>query len=239
MFIIFDAERPSDSPFIERVWRCHSEREGNFLAVASSHWEMVVTRLNGTTTVTFHGPETRSREVFCPANGEWFAIRFKAGAFMPSLPAGRMLNGQDVVLPQLSKRTFHLEGSKWELPDYDNAEVFVARLVRAGILKRDPAVEAALPGDTLALSRRSAQRHFLQATGITHTTLRKIERARYATNLLRRGVPIHDTMHEAGYFDQAHLTRSLKALVGLTPARIALGQDQLSFLYNTTPQPET
>jgi hypothetical protein len=28
MFLIFD-DRPSDSPFVERVWRCHSERAGN------------------------------------------------------------------------------------------------------------------------------------------------------------------------------------------------------------------
>ncbi len=237
MLIIFDAERASDSPFIERVWRCHSERAGTFLAVASSHWEMVVTRLNGTTTVTMHGPETRVREVFCPANGEWWAIRFKAGAYMPALPVGRMLNGQDVVLPQLSKRAFHLQGSKWELPAFDDAETFVARLAKAGILMRDPAVEAALQGDTHALSKRSAQRHFLQATGITHTALRKIERARYATNLLRRGVSIPDTVLEAGYYDQAHLTRSLRHLIGLTPATIALGRDQLSFLYNTAPQP--
>jgi AraC-like DNA-binding protein len=235
MFIVFDAERPSDSPFVERVWRCHSERAGPFLAVASSHWEMVVTRLQGTTTVTLHGPETRARSVFCPADGEWFAIRFKAGTFMPALPVGRMLDGRDVNLPQVSARKFGLSGSKWEIPDFGNAEIFVKRLVKAGILRRDPAVEAALQGETSALSRRSAQRHFLQATGLTHTALRKIERARLATNLLRRGVSIADVVHEAGYFDQAHLTRSLKTLIGITPAKIALGEQQLSFLYNTSP----
>ena len=74
MFIVFDAERPSDSPYIERVWRCHSERAGTFLSVASSHWEFVVTRVRGDTTITLRGPETRVREVTCPADGEWFAI---------------------------------------------------------------------------------------------------------------------------------------------------------------------
>jgi methylphosphotriester-DNA--protein-cysteine methyltransferase len=39
--------------------------------------------------------------------------------------------------------------------------------------------------------------------------------------LLQRGVSIHDTVHEAGYFDQPHLTRSLKRLLGQTPAEIA------------------
>jgi AraC-like DNA-binding protein len=236
MFIIFDADRPSDSPFVERVWHCHSERAGQFLAVASSHWEMVVTRLNGTVTLTLHGPETKARDVFCPADGEWFAIRFKAGTFMPQLPVARLLDGQDVNLPQASRRSFFLNGSSWEYPNFENAETFVARLAKAGIIARDPAVEAALQGDRKALSLRSAQRHFLQATGMTHTALRQIERARHATNLLRRGVSIADTVHEAGFFDQAHLTRSLKHLIGLTPAKIAREEQQLSFLYNTAPQ---
>jgi methylphosphotriester-DNA--protein-cysteine methyltransferase len=55
-------------------------------------------------------------------------------------------------------------------------------------------------------------------------------RARHATNLLRRDVSISDTVHEAGFFDQAHLTRSLKRLIGLTPAKIAREEHQLSFL---------
>jgi methylphosphotriester-DNA--protein-cysteine methyltransferase len=70
---------------------------------------------------------------------------------------------------------------------------------------------------------------------MTHATMRQIERARFATNLLRGGVPIVDTVHEAGFFDQAHLTRSLRHLMGLTPAKIARAERQLSFLYNTEP----
>jgi len=37
----------------------------------------------------------------------------------------------------------------------------------------------------------------------------------------------------AGYFDQAHLTRSLSHFVGETPAKLILRQKQLSFLYKT------
>ena len=57
MFLIFD-DRPSDSPFVQRIWRCHSERAGSFLSIAASHWEMVVTRLKGKTTLTVRGPVT-------------------------------------------------------------------------------------------------------------------------------------------------------------------------------------
>src|SRR5215831_12035881 len=69
MFIIFDDNRLSDSPFIERVWRCHSEREGVFVSVATSHWDFVVTRLKGKLTVTLKGPETKASDMFCPADG--------------------------------------------------------------------------------------------------------------------------------------------------------------------------
>ena len=81
---------------------------------------------------------------------------------------------------------------------------------------------------------RSTQRHFLRATGISHRAVRQIERARYATTLLKRGVSILDTVYEAGYFDQAHLNRAVKTLIGQTPAEIRQGKQQLSFLYKTT-----
>src|SRR5215208_5286845 len=79
MLISFDNDRASDSPLIERVWSCHSKRSGTFLSVASCHWEWVVTRLQGQSIVTVRGPETKPTQVPCPADGEWLAIRFKAG----------------------------------------------------------------------------------------------------------------------------------------------------------------
>jgi methylphosphotriester-DNA--protein-cysteine methyltransferase len=156
---------------------------------------------------------------------------------MPRFPASTLIDRNDVDLPGATSRSFLLEGKAWEYPEFENAEAFVNRLVRLGVLSRDPTVDAALRGEVQTLSRRSAQRHFLQATGMTHTTFRKIERARYATRLLREGVSIADTVHEAGYYDQAHLTRSLRNLIGETPARIGRHESQLSFLYKTEPLP--
>jgi AraC-like DNA-binding protein len=48
-------------------------------------------------------------------------------------------------------------------------------------------------------------------------------------------VSILDTVGEAGYYDQAHLTRSLGKLVGLTPAQLRRAERQLSFSYKTPP----
>jgi len=234
MFLIFE-DRPSDSPFVERIWRCHSERAGAFHSIAASHWEMVVTRHRGKTTLTVRGPETKATMADCPAEGAWIGIRFKLGTFMPQLPVRDIRDRRDVNLPDASGHSFRLNGSAWEYPDFENAETFVSRLAHDGLIARDLTVAAALQGQLKDLSLRSAQRHFLQAAGMTHSAFRQIERARLATNLLKQGVSILDTVHEAGYFDQAHLTRSLKYLIGRTPAKIARGDQQLSFLYNTTP----
>ncbi len=232
MFLIFN-DRPSDSPFVERVWRCHSERAGTFLSIAASHWEMVVTRHDGKTTLTVRGPERSAATLDCPAEGEWLGIRFKLGTFMPHLPARNLLDRKDVTLPEATGQSFWLNGSAWEYPDFENAETFVNRLVHDGLIAVDLPVKAALQGRPQNMSTRSAQRHFLQATGMTHSTIRQIERARHATNLLKHGVSILDTVPEAGYFDQAHLTRSLKYLIGQTPAQIIRGNKQLSYLYKT------
>ena len=43
MEFIFD-ERPSDSAFVEKVWRTQSQRAGSFISQAVSQWEMVVTK---------------------------------------------------------------------------------------------------------------------------------------------------------------------------------------------------
>jgi AraC-like DNA-binding protein len=232
MFLIFD-DRPSDSPFIERIWRCHSECAGTFLSIAATHWEMVVTRHKGKTTLTVRGPETKAATLDCPAEGEWLGIRFKLGTFMPRLPARNLLDHRDVTLPEATDRSFWLNASAWEYPDFENAEIFVNRLVHDGLIAVDVAVDASLRGQRQELSIRSALRHFLQATGMTQSTIRQIQRARHATNLLKQGVSILDTVHETGYFDQAHLTRSLRYFIGQTPAQIIRADNQLSFLYKT------
>jgi AraC-like DNA-binding protein len=230
-FLVFE-DRPSDSPYVERVWRSRSTRAGRFLSVAASHCELVITSHRGETRVTLRGPETKVSFAECPADAEWLGIRFALGSFLPSHPARTLLDRNDVELPATS-RAFWFQGSAWEPPDFENAESFVARLVGAGLLVRDTAVSAALRGDRAALSRRTAQRRFLQATGMTHRAHRRIERARRATDLLRRGVSIQDAVHQAGYFDQAHLTRSLRSLIGETPGQVVRHEQQLSFLYKT------
>lgn len=224
-------DRLSDLACVERVWTSHSERAGEFLSVATTNCELAVTRYRGETFLTVRGPETSMTAATCPAGGEWLGIRFRPGTFLPQFPPSVIRARQDVTLPGAAKRSFWLGGSAWEYPTFENADAFVARLIRKGVVAIDRGVQAVVNGEPMALSSRSMQRHFVRATGITHAAFRQIERARYATILLREGVPIVDVVYRAGYFDQAHMTRSLKRFVGQTPTEIARATRQLSFLY--------
>lgn len=222
-FIVED--RPSDSAFVETIWRAQSERAGSFISIAASQWEMVVTRYRGTSTFTVRGPETKATLLHYQRTGsEWLGICFKVGTFLPYLPPGRLRDRRDANLPQATSTSFWFQGSAWEFPTFENADTFVAWLVRAGLLVRDPVVEAVLRGQPQALSPRALQYRFVQATGLTYKTIQQIERARQAKALLEQGVSILDTVYEAGYFDQSHLTNSLKRFLGQTPAQIARGR---------------
>ena len=234
MIFTFD-ERPSDSPFVEKIWRARSERTGDFLSVAASQWEMVVSEYHGERTMTVRGPETKATPMHVTLVGaEFFGIIFKYGAFMPHFPVSDLVDG-DLDLPDASSKSFWLNGSAWQFPNYENADTFVDRLVRECLLDCDPVIGPVLRGEPQDLSPRSVQRHFLQATGLTRGSIRQIERARHATMLLQQGVSILDTVEWTGYSDQAHLTRALKYLIGKTPAQIINKSEpeQMSLLFKT------
>jgi AraC-like DNA-binding protein len=182
---------------------------------------MGIATFNGKTMITVRGPETKASEVDFPADAEFVGITFKLGTFMPHLPVKTLLDRPCATLPKASSNSFWLHGSAWELPTFENADVFVNRLIRQEILVRDPVVEAALQGHTPDISIRSLQYRFVQATGLTHKMIQQIERARSAVSLLEHGTPIVDIAFELGYFDQAHLTNALKRFIGKTPAQIA------------------
>jgi hypothetical protein len=227
-------ERESDSPFIERVWRSRSEDISTFTSIAANHFEFVVTKYQGEIMVTLRGPETQASVAPVLSDAEFFGILFKLGTFMPHVPMENLVNGH-VPLPDASANSFWLKSAAWQLPDYDNAETFVEHLVREGLLVQESLVKDVLQGRQPYMSLRSVQRHFLRATGLTLRTMQQTERARQAALMLQDNRTILDTVHELGYFDQAHLTKSLKHFIGHTPTQLMdTDSPQLSLLYKTS-----
>jgi AraC-like DNA-binding protein len=213
----------STSPLIESIWSSQSTQAGSFTSLAVSTSELVFTRQHGTISINMRGPESKATIAHGPANAEFFGITFKLGAYLPALPPTHLLD-RHARLSTVG-RTFWLNDHPLPIPGARDADDFVERLVRLGLLRSEPTVEPILKNEFLErlATVRTMQRRFVQATGLSHRTVQSIERARRALALLEAGTAIPDVVHDLGYTDQPHLTKMLRYLVGSTPARIADG----------------
>jgi AraC-like DNA-binding protein len=214
-----ERERPSDSPYVEWVSDGRTASSGSTIRPAESQCHLVVARHHGGVQLIYVGPLTTSGVVVFAEGAELLWIQLKLGTFMPHLPVRDFVN-VETVLPQAASQKFWLKGSAWQYPDYANADTFIDRLVRQEVLAHDPLVTAALAGQAPPLPARTLRHRFLRATGLTQSHIRQVLRAKRAAALLRQGTTILDTVHAAGYFDQPHLTRSLKQWIGYTPAQL-------------------
>jgi Helix-turn-helix domain len=219
--IVLHRARPSDSPYVEGITYGRTESDGSTVRPAECRWHMVFVRRDGDARALVAGPWTTPGVASWGAGAEILWVRFALGAFMPHLPMRSLLDAE-TPLPDATGRSFWLAGSSWPFPGHEDVETLVERLAREGVLDRDPVVGAASTGQPPpGLSPRTLRHRFLRATGLAQGAVRQAERAMRAAELLRRGVPIFEAIHEEGYFDQPHMTRSLRRWVGRTPARIS------------------
>ncbi len=212
-------QRLSDSPYVETITNGHTAGNGTVIRPAETHWHMVFVREQGNARAVVAGPLSTAGVVTFQKGAEILWIKFKLGTWLPHLPIQEFLDVEQ-ILPDATRQSFWLKGSVWQFPTFDNAEVFTDRLVRNDLLACDPVVDAVLQGQPPDLSARTVRHRFLQATGLTQNHIYQFERAQRAADLLRQGVAILDTVFEVGYYDQPHLTRSLKQFIGHTPAQI-------------------
>jgi Helix-turn-helix domain len=212
-------ERPS---YLRRIWRTSSVdvEPASFISVAVPTWQMVfVQQANGAKSVVVRGPETLASRVPVPENAQFFGIQFELGAFLPDYHVGKLVDDAQYQHTD-SDRNFWLNNTKFEMPTFENADVFVDRLIASGALVRDTVVEQTLLRKPVSLTDRSIQRRFINSTGLTYGTVRQMERAERAANLLVNGNSIAEVVDSQAYSDQAHLTRSLKRFLGVTPGNI-------------------
>ena len=215
--------RPSDLPFVHALYQARSIGGGSFISNATTQWEIVITKQAGQIILSLRGPETKASPAPIPEDAEFLGIIFKHGTFMPRLPGSKLVD-EEIHLSETGKNSFQLFGDTWEFPNFENVDTFVNRLLHKELVARDQVVEDVLRGRTQDLSLRSIQRRFLYITGLTYKSIQQVERARKAVELLQSGVPILDATYQTGYFDQAHLTRSLKLLYGQTPGEIIISR---------------
>ena len=218
MSIIYE-ERSADSPYVETITRGWTARDGAAIRPAECSWHMVFVKWNGRGLSLVVGAWTTAGVASWAEGAEILWIKFKLGTFMPHLPTRDFLD-IETTLPGAASQSFWLKGSAWQFPDYENADTFVDRLVREDVLVHDPVVDAALQDQPPEMPSRTLRHRFLLATGLPQIHIWQMKRAQRAAALLQQGVSILDTVYEAGYYDQPHLTRSLKRFIGQTPAQL-------------------
>lgn len=232
MAIEFD-DRPSESPYIERVWRSRSDAIDRMTSIATAHWTLVAWRAGRSWRVAVQGPETDATTAPVPTETEFVGIRLSLGTTLERLPIGRLVD-DGAEFTDVSRESVRIFGHPMPLPGYDDAEDLVRRLARAGVVVRDPVVSDVLRGCSPDVTARTIRRHFALVTGLTPGAVRQIERARAAAALIQTGAPIADVAHDLGYFDQPHLARSLDRFIGHTATALRDGTSgQLSLLYKT------
>jgi AraC-like DNA-binding protein len=88
-------------------------------------------------------------------------------------------------------------------------------------VQRDPVVSVSMLAADVGWSERHLQSRFRGHFGVTPKGARRVVRLQKALRALEAGLPATDAASLAGYCDQAHLIREVKAMTGLTPAVLA------------------
>ncbi|TMR06995.1 helix-turn-helix domain-containing protein [Actinomadura soli] len=214
--------RQSDSRWVDAVWTCTSEQVTEMTSVAGVRWGLVFWQQDGRAYASVTGPETRTGTAPVPEGATFTGIEFAVGTSLRAVPTSALVDA-GLELPDTTRRTFRLDGARWETPGPDDAEALVERLVRAGIVLGDPLVAEVLRGHRPDVSGRTVERRFRAATGLTRGAIRQIERARAAAGLLAAGDPAAAVVAKLDYFDEPHLARALRSYVGRTVGQLRGG----------------
>lgn len=175
------------------------------------------------------GPDTRAHEVDAGSGPEPMAIRFAPGQAprVLGIDAVRLRDSQ-IDLDQLwSDRAVRRVRDRIEREGALGLEA----VVRERFTGSDPLVLAVLRGlrrgagidaiaDSVGLGPRQLHRRCTRMFGYGPKTLDRILRMHRALELLRNGTPQAEAASMAGYADQAHGSREIRALTGISPSRL-------------------
>lgn len=215
-----EADSPSASRFIARIDRVSYAAATQDMLRPDGTWDLVFRQdRDGRLMVLQTGQTDRVVRLDSEAGDSYFSIAFRPEVYMPARPGMHMMNLGHVHALQ-GPRDFRIDAELFQMPSFENAEEFVMQLARRGLIEVDRLVQRASAGDWQRVDDRSLQRHSAHVTGMSPKKLQQILRADKASALLRQGQRAADVAAALAYTDQAHLTNSLRRILGLTPGQI-------------------
>lgn len=188
--------------------------------------------------LTMIGPDTGPRLVPTAADGV-VGIRLKPGStglLLGDVPASELRDAQIDITALWRRTDADTLADRMAAATTQRAAAQIleqAALDRLPRSERDPGIEAAVAAlerpsppsirtlaDNLGLSERHFRRRFSAAVGYGPKTLEQVLRFRRVLELAPNPGGLADLAAHTGYADQAHLTREVRRLSGLTPREL-------------------
>lgn len=200
---------------------------------------------NAAPMVLLVGPRPRAFRVTISTLDTYFGLRFwphAARAILgPSLAAASEYVGPAALLmPELTDKLNAMLPSEPDVAAAQRALHAAAQIVVARSPAVDPIARRAVEeivfshgrismtqlATSLGMSLRQVQRRFTASSGLTLKHFARLRRFRHAAMALLEASPRRwvDVAYDAGYADQAHLSREFSQLVGLTAEELRVKQ---------------
>jgi AraC-like DNA-binding protein len=177
--------------------------------------------------VLVHDAAVRAHEALVPAGTQFLGVRLRAGHGGPLLERAARLT---------TAARQHVEAGHDLLGLGSLVAQHVAEFGGPPAVMRDFLAlaeegrgTARLTGAVATAAERELQRAARRWLGMTSKAFLRIVRVRAARAAIRLGVPLAAVAAEFGYADQAHLTRDVRELLGVTPRQlkpVGILQDQ-------------
>jgi AraC-like DNA-binding protein len=185
------------------------------------------------------GPMTRTEVTAIPAGASAVGIRLAPGraAAVLGMPVAELVD-REVPVAELWRGVI-AEPIDPALPAEARRRIAEQRLLERGLgrtgrgVRLDPAVDAAVAwlaqhpsgrvrdvARAVGLSARQLQRRFAPAVGYGPKTFHRIARLQRLLALAAQRHGLAELAIDAGYADQAHMTREVRELAGTTPTAI-------------------
>ncbi|QUQ71292.1 helix-turn-helix domain-containing protein [Kutzneria sp. CA-103260] len=176
------------------------------------------------------GPDTVAQEMTSPAGRVYAGLRFMPGTG-PSVfgvPAHELRDSRvrlDHIWPQrlvdgLTARVSGASDRTAALLDIARPRIEVDPITAAVVAGLRAGRAISVVAHEVGLSERQLLRRSLAAFGYGPKTLARVLRMEHALALATGGMPPAEVAANAGYADQAHLSREVKALAGVSLTRM-------------------
>lgn len=196
---------------------------------------------NGTE-VLVAGPDTAAHRVVRGPGTTVLGLRFGPGALpgLLGIPAAE-LRDQRVPLEELHRRPARSAAARIAVTAAEPGSRPVVEALIQVALALPGSPDRAAPdlavrigagagvgatADALGWTTRTLHRRCLDAFGYGPAVLRRVLRFRRAAGLLEAGVTPAEAAAVAGYADQPHLSREVRALAGVSPGQLARGANR-------------